>query len=235
MFTLTKENIAEIMDSEKMAEWVCNVGTNAYGGGCCYQLYLDLHDHTLVVNYEVSSNSWLQRDDGSLTKIAQYENLCGDICEPYDGWEQWYREELEIDLYKLAKELATINSQPIKMFNGTAHDVNIVSGAELDSADRKFKGGAIVHVIPKGDTMLNVKFGTVEVVDNLNSIIPVYEKTIEAVDDLPDGYDVYVVSALYASAYMRRHPEETRLYGVADPVMSADGKTFVGCRGLQRF
>lgn len=58
---------------------------------------------------------------------------------------------------------------------------------------------------------------------------------LDSVDDpLPElGPDDYVVvSALYASAVRATGGDTSRLLLVADPVMTPDGKTFLGCRGL---
>jgi len=63
--------------------------------------------------------------------------------------------------------------------------------------------------------------------------IPTYEKNIIGCDPLPEGYDFYIVSALYATAHGQT--EAGNIYVVADPVMSDDGATFRGCRGLAKF
>lgn len=124
----------------------------------------------------------------------------------------------------------------VRVYNGTAHDIHIVSGAELDSTDRKWKGGKVFKTIPKSEQMLNVIFaGATPVPTHIIGVMPIFETKIKAIDPLPEGYDVYIVSAMYGTAYREKYPEEKRLYGAYAPVMSSDGKTFVGCLGLQRF
>lgn len=89
------QRIRKIMDSDTMCDWMGNVGTNAYGGGLHYSLYLDLDDDSLMVDCQADGNSWRQRDDGSLVRIAMYSNMSKEECEPYDGWEQNERIEIE--------------------------------------------------------------------------------------------------------------------------------------------
>lgn len=116
----------------------------------------------------------------------------------------------------------------LKVYNGTPHQINIISGATLDSTDRKWKGGELILSIPS-DGMLNAKIETIEV----SSIgkIPMFDKKIVGCDALPSGYDIYIVSQLFSVAYKG---DRKGLYTVADPVMSDDGTKFIGCRGLQK-
>jgi len=117
----------------------------------------------------------------------------------------------------------------MKIYNGTAHAINIVEGATLDTSDRKYKGGNIIATTPSNG-ILNANIETVagEPIGD----IPVYNKKIVGYDPLPEGYDAYVVSALYSVAYKAVNPDDKRIYVVADPVMSDDGKTFIGCLGI---
>ena len=119
-----------------------------------------------------------------------------------------------------------------KIFNGTPHAINVVSGANFDPAIRKYIGGDVVVTIPS-DGVLNAKIDTVELSPVGN--IPAFGKTTTGFDPLPEGYDVYIVSVLYATAYKGSNPSDDRIYTVADPVMSDDGKTFRGCRGIAKF
>lgn len=76
--------------------------------------------------------------------------------------------------------------------------------------------------------MLNATVSTAEA--GMIAGIPCYHKQVKGCDPLPAGFDVYIVSAMYASALGNT---SGRIYTVADPVMSDDGKTFHGCRGIQ--
>ncbi|MCL2159825.1 MAG: hypothetical protein FWH48_10495 [Oscillospiraceae bacterium] len=118
------------------------------------------------------------------------------------------------------------------IYNGTPHSINIVSGAEYNPEIRKFTGGEVVATIPS-DGALNAQIDSAESGTIYN--IPVYAKQITGCDPLPGNYHIYIVSALYASAYKTANPNDNRIYTVADPVMTDDGKTFRGCRGIQAF
>jgi hypothetical protein len=116
-----------------------------------------------------------------------------------------------------------------KIFNGTPHAINIVEGATFNPQNRKFCGGNVVRVIPSNG-MLNAKMSTIELpsVDG----IPTFGKSFDGVDALPDGFDIYIVSALFSSAMQKVGADMSKIFTIADPVMSEDGNTFVGCRGI---
>lgn len=116
-----------------------------------------------------------------------------------------------------------------KIFNGTPHAINVVSGSVFNPAIRKYTGGDVVLSIPSTG-MLNAKVSTVDLpaVDG----IPVFGKAFTGVDSLPDGFDIYIVSAMYASAAAKNGVDMSKVYTVADPVMSDDGNSFIGCRGI---
>jgi hypothetical protein len=120
---------------------------------------------------------------------------------------------------------------PIRIFNGTPHSINIISNSNFDSAIRKFttKDPKITISIPSNG-MLNAKINTVDA-DSVNSI-PVFSKAIDSCDLLPDGYDIYIVSALFSNAYTKVFGNTDGLYTVADPVYSIDGRTILGSRGI---
>lgn len=120
----------------------------------------------------------------------------------------------------------------VKLYNGTPHSINIIKGATLDSTDRKWKGGEVVQVIPS-DGMLSAKINTVQT--GTIGDIPVFSKQIQDCQELPEGFDYYIVSVLYATAYKAKYGNTDKLLVVADPVMSEDGKTFRGCTGLATF
>ena len=115
------------------------------------------------------------------------------------------------------------------IFNGTPHAINVVSGAEFIPTMRKYVGGTVVLSIPSNG-MLNAKVSTVDS-PSIGSI-PVFSKSFSGVDPLPDGYDIYIVSAMYASAAARNGVDMSKVYTVADPVYTDDGNAFLGCRGI---
>lgn len=118
----------------------------------------------------------------------------------------------------------------MKIYNATPHDIKIVEGAKFIPAIRKYVGGEVVKTIPSNG-MLSAKIESVQ----LPSIdgIPVYGKTFLGVDALPEGYDVYIVSAKYASAATGQGADISKLYTVSDPVYTDDtGNAFLGCLGI---
>jgi hypothetical protein len=116
-----------------------------------------------------------------------------------------------------------------KIYNGTPHAINVVTGASFNANIRKYTGGTVVLSIPSNG-MLNAKINAVDLpaVDG----IPCFGKSFSGVDSLPDGYDIYIVSALYSSAAIKAGMNMSKIYTVADPVMSDDGNSFLGCRGI---
>lgn len=114
------------------------------------------------------------------------------------------------------------------IFNGTPHTINIVVNSVFNQALRKYTGGEVVLSIPSNG-VLNAKIPTTEL-PHIGDI-PVFGKTIEGYDQIPEGFDIVIVSALYAAA-VEGEPGSESIYTVADPVMSEDGQTFVGCRGI---
>ena len=120
----------------------------------------------------------------------------------------------------------------MKIFNGTPHEINVVVGATFSPEIRKYIGGEVVATLPSNGA-LNAKIDTIEVAPAGD--IPVFDKKISGYDALPEGYDVYVVSMLYATAITANGQNTGNIYTVADPVMSEDGKTFRGCRGIAKF
>lgn len=121
----------------------------------------------------------------------------------------------------------------MKIFNGTPHPINIVDGSTFDPSIRKYvvvgDKATVVASIPSNG-VLSAVIETVER-EPINGI-PVYGKKIIGIDPLPEGYDIYIVSALYASAMRQLGGDTSKLYTVADPVYSEDGRTILGCRGI---
>ena len=120
----------------------------------------------------------------------------------------------------------------MRVFNGTPHNINIVTEARFDPTIRKYVADgepSVVANIPS-DGVLSAKIETAEgePIDD----IPVYGKKVVGCDPIPRGYDVVVVSALYVAAAKLMGFDVSRLYTIADPVYTPDGKTILGCRGI---
>jgi hypothetical protein len=119
------------------------------------------------------------------------------------------------------------------IYNGTPHAINVVTGSVFNPAIRKYTGGTVVLSIPSTG-MLNAKVTTIDLpsIPVFGNSIPVFGKSFSGVDALPDGYDIYIVSAMYASAAARNGVDMSKVYTVADPVYTDDGNSFTGCRGI---
>ena len=120
------------------------------------------------------------------------------------------------------------------IINNTPHAINVISPTDchFDSTIRKWVASSDVtpQVVLESAGMLNAKIETKDA-PSLDDI-PMFDKEIVACDPIPDDGNFHVVSALYASAARKMGYDTSRLLLVADPVMSEDGKTFIGCRGL---
>lgn len=122
------------------------------------------------------------------------------------------------------------------IINNTPHPVNVISTSDIhfDTNIRKYTapvGTEPIITIPSSG-ILNARISTVEV-DPVDGI-PCFDKSIDGCDPLPDDGNIHIVSALYASAAAKSGMDMSRVRLVADPVMSEDGKTFIGCRGLAK-
>lgn len=122
------------------------------------------------------------------------------------------------------------------IINNTPHPINVINPEDIrfDATIRKYvapAGTEPVITIPSSG-ILNAKINTA----NTEPIegIPCFDKEIINCDPLPDDGNIHIVSALYASAAAKAGMDMSRIMLVADPVMSEDGKTFIGCRGLTR-
>jgi hypothetical protein len=120
-----------------------------------------------------------------------------------------------------------------KLYNGTPHAINVVVGAVFNSSIRKYVGGVVAVSIPSNG-MLSAKMETesIEPIIVGDVSIPQFTKKVVGIDPLPEGYDVYIVSALYAMAARQCGLDMTKIRTVMDPVYSADGNSFVGCLGV---
>lgn len=70
--------IDSIMDANEdtLTEFFAGIASCDYYDGTSYQLYLDLDDDTLLIHQEVSDQSWLQRDNGSLIQVLRVSGYC---------------------------------------------------------------------------------------------------------------------------------------------------------------
>lgn len=122
------------------------------------------------------------------------------------------------------------------IINLTPHEIKIVDPASttFDAAIRKnvcTGDPRIVATIPSsGVASARIATQTGATIGD----IPVVFKKVVGCDPLPDADDdaVFVVSALYASAYRQVNGNTDRLYTVADPVYSPDGRTILGSLGI---
>jgi hypothetical protein len=122
-----------------------------------------------------------------------------------------------------------------KIFNGTPHAINVVDNGTFDATLRKTvtTNPNVVVSIPSNG-VLSAKIETTD--GNPINGIPTFVKRITGFDPIPDGYDVIIVSALYASAAMASGKVDmSKIYTVSDPVYSVDGKTIYGCKGIAPF
>jgi hypothetical protein len=123
-----------------------------------------------------------------------------------------------------------------KIFNGTPHPITIIEAASTsyNEALRKATSEAptVLREVPStGVLSAHREEHPAGDIDG----IPVSRATYRRVDPLPEGYDAYIVSALYASAAKELGYPTERLYTVSQPVYSPDGRTILGCLGLTAF
>ena len=123
-----------------------------------------------------------------------------------------------------------------KIWNATPHTINVIAeNIEFDATIRKYvcRGEVTVAMSIPSTGMLSAKIDTVDSEPIQN--IPVFSKEVVGCDPLPTEMtddDIIIVSALYASAYRKVHGDDRRLYTIADPVYTPDGKTILGSRGI---
>lgn len=123
----------------------------------------------------------------------------------------------------------------MNILNFTPHEICIIKNASFNSTIRKWTApdGTEPSMVIKSSGVLSANINTITNGDIAG--IPLFTKNIEGCNEIPDWVkddDYVIVSALYASAYRATHDDCSKLLLVADPVMSEDGKTFLGCRGL---
>jgi hypothetical protein len=94
----------EILENNEkvLREFFVGIASNNYYDGLSHQLYLDLNNNKIFIICEVSDNTWLQRDDGSLLLVAKV-NGYSDIPE-----EEWYTEGCDLYDYGYQEWLENI-------------------------------------------------------------------------------------------------------------------------------
>lgn len=99
--------MAKEANQEILEEFFTGIASCEYYDGSCYRLQLDTDDDSLSIDREASTNTWLQRDDGSLVMIWQisgysdtpeaerYTDGC-DLCDyGYTEWLDQVAEKIE--------------------------------------------------------------------------------------------------------------------------------------------
>ena len=123
-----------------------------------------------------------------------------------------------------------------KIFNGTPHNICVYSkdDASYIASQRKFivtDGATPILVIPPSGTLLSAKTENCTA-PTINYGVPVVGAVVfTAYDDMPDGYDLYIVSNLYRSSVQSLGGDTSKIATVSDTVYSKEIKP-VGCLAL---
>jgi hypothetical protein len=122
-----------------------------------------------------------------------------------------------------------------KIYVGVPHKVVVIENAVYDGVRRKMivrdLKPKVVACLPS-DGKLNATINTTFNGVTEQGGIPVFDKEVVNCDPLPEGYDIYIVSAMYAKAYAHLFGYSDKLYCVADAVYTYDGNTTIGCKGI---
>ena len=122
-----------------------------------------------------------------------------------------------------------------KIFNGTPHSINIINPTScvFNPSIRKWtsENPEILKSI-HSDGILNAKLESIQI-STIIEDIPTFDKKIVDCDDIPDA-EFIIVSALFFSAARVCGKDTSRLFTVADPVYSPDGRTIIGSLGICR-
>lgn len=120
------------------------------------------------------------------------------------------------------------------ILNFTPHVLNFFNSNDVvfDASIRKnvAKDGATPFLTIPSSGMLSAKIDTVD--GDPVAGIPTFIKKVTGCDPLPAVDSPVVVSALYAVAAQKSGLDMSRVFTVADPVFSADGRTVLGCLGI---
>ncbi len=123
------------------------------------------------------------------------------------------------------------------IYNGTAHEITIFSTEDTspgkDGRKLLLKEGAVPITTIEAGTNLNCSKRNLES-PLLNTKIPIVGAIVfDGVDLLPSGYDLYIVSNLYRSAYKELHGDTSKLATINGAVYQTEKDTRpVGCLGL---
>lgn len=133
-----------------------------------------------------------------------------------------------------------VEQKELNVYNATAHDVSIWANGTYSERDRKWlvnEKSTFLHTFPKA-TPVNC-----EIVEEDSGVLEIEGKgialkktTYPSVGELPDGYDYYIVSALYVSACKGLGKDTSKLLTIGNPLfeVSPEGQVTrpVGCLNL---
>lgn len=124
----------------------------------------------------------------------------------------------------------------MKVFNGTAHQVNIYTIEQCDGSNPRklivLDGQEPIYTIAAGTNLNCVKDNKVTPQGEFPFPVKGAVEFID-VDELPSGYDLYIVSNLYRSAYAELKGDTSKLATVDGVVYSdPDNPRPCGCLGL---
>ena len=119
------------------------------------------------------------------------------------------------------------------VFNGTPHSICIYAKVDATyvASQRKYivtDGATPMLVIPPSGNLLNAKTENAPTPDTDYGVPVVGAVQFTAYDDMPEGYDLYVVSNMYRSAVQSLGGFTDNLATVSDTVYSESIKP-VGC------
>jgi len=179
------------------------------------------------------------KEESKKLDLTEFELIffgeCGDFDDVKSNPEQLY---LDYDQNKNTLEICNLLlqklSQPLRIVNLTPHNINIISqeSCVFEPEFRKWitEDPQITKTIPSSG-MVSAKINSV-ISGNINGI-PKYDKEIIGLDHLPEGYDIYIVSAIYAVA-AQKAGVNNEIYVITEPVFDMDGKTVLGCLGISK-
>lgn len=121
----------------------------------------------------------------------------------------------------------------LNMYVGIPHTIKIINNVIYNQDKRKMvvNGKNDIIATLQSNGKLSAKIKT-SFIGNTKEGIPIFEKKVIGCDPLPKGYDLYIVSSVYAKAYTKIYGYNEKLYTVADSVYSIDGRTLLGQRGI---
>ena len=124
-----------------------------------------------------------------------------------------------------------------KIFNGTSHKITFFKAEDAQQHGRKLvliNPGTIPLKEIEPGIDLNCTTENLPDSDEWDTDIPISGALVfTAVDELPPGYDIYIVSNLYRSAYKELNGDTSKLATIKGSVyLSIDDTRPVGCLGL---